>query len=133
MKTAKASSESGLETSPVGLSFFQAFFGMNPANQLWYGSTPFLSRRPNSAVPVLPATTIGRSARLYVCRLVTTRRAASRIVVKTQLVALADPGLEDLAREDGLAERVQLPLVRRDEAGGLAGEVDPGLLAETIL
>src|SRR5487761_2251345 len=87
MKTTKASCESGLETSPVGLSFVQAFFGTNPANQLWYGRTPFLSRRPNSAVPVLPATTIGRSTRLYVYLLATTVRAASRIVVKTQLGA----------------------------------------------
>src|SRR5664279_3251596 len=83
MKTANASWESGLETSPVGLSFVQTFFGVNPANQLWYGRTPFLSRRPNSAVPVLPATTIGRSTRLYVFRLATTVRADSRMVVRT--------------------------------------------------
>jgi hypothetical protein len=52
---------------------------------------------------------------------------------RDDVVALADAGLVDLAREDLLALRPQLPLVRRDDAGDLARQVDAGLLAEPVL
>src|SRR6187551_297836 len=54
--------------------------GTKPTNQEWYGSRPFESRTPNSAVPDLPATLMGISTRLYVWRRVTVERAARRIV-----------------------------------------------------
>ena len=49
------------------------------------------------------------------------------------VVALADARLVGLAGIDRLAERVLLPLVRRDDPGDLAGQVDPGRRAEAVL
>ena len=42
----------------------RASLGTKPTNQLLNGRRPCLSRMPNSAVPDLPATTMGRSTRL---------------------------------------------------------------------
>ena len=49
------------------------------------------------------------------------------------VVALADARLVDLAREDRLAEGLELPLVRRDDPGDLARQVDAGRRAEAVL
>ena len=49
------------------------------------------------------------------------------------VVALADPRLVDLAVEHRLAERVDLPLVGRDDPGDLAREVDARRRAEPVL
>src|SRR5712675_3068405 len=46
------------------------------------------------------------------------------------VVALPDPGLVHLAREDPGAEVLELPVVARDDAVYLARQVDPGLRAE---
>ena len=52
---------------------------------------------------------------------------------RDDVIALPDPCLVDLARVHRLAERIDLPLVRRDGPRGLAREVDPGRLAEPEL
>ena len=72
------SCESALLNEP-----WRASFGTNPTNHEWNGRRPWLSRVPNSAVPDLPATLIGRSTRLYVWRRVTVLRAALRITLRT--------------------------------------------------
>src|SRR3954447_1770665 len=49
------------------------------------------------------------------------------------VVALADPRLVRLTREDLVTESVLLPLIRWDDPGDLPGKVDPGRLAEAVL
>ena len=92
---------------PGRCALLRASLGVKPTNQEWNGRRPWLSRSPNSAVPDLPATTIGRSTRLYVWRTTSTLRAATRIVAQVPGVdgQLADDlGLEAL---DDLALGVQ--------------------------